>query len=71
MKIFFTLLTVVLIFVGFVNPFALAGAAIAGFIAVGVAPSGRRADGKRKTGGLLGGLVDDLEMAFKKRIRSD
>ena len=65
MRIFFILLTVGLIVIGFINPFAWIGAVIAGVLAMLSAPSGTRADGKRRTGGLLGGVVDNIVIASK------
>lgn len=45
--------------VGFVAPFAWFPAALLLLIAGFMSPSGYRADGKRKTGGVFGGLVDN------------
>ena len=40
---------------------------ITGIIAIGSAPSGKRADGKARSGGLLGGITDDIIVSFKMR----
>jgi hypothetical protein len=59
MKQFFWLLTAGLLVVGFINPLAWILVPFTAFLAIGAAPAGRRADGKARTGGLLGGLWDD------------
>jgi uncharacterized paraquat-inducible protein A len=53
--------------VGFIVPLAWLPAITLLIVAAGMSPSGDRADGKRKTGGLLGGIVD--EAAMKKTTR--
>jgi len=63
MKSLFTILTLCLIVIGFYNPFAWVGAVIALIIAMGSKPEGKRADGKPKTGGLLGSLWDDFDVS--------
>ena len=65
MRSFFAVLTIGLIVIGFIAPLAWVGAVITGIVAVGSAPPGRRADGKRKTGGLLGGVLDDIVVGHK------
>jgi hypothetical protein len=67
MKRFLGVLTIVLIGIGFVNQSAWVFALITGIIAIGLPPPGRRADGKRRTGGLLGGLWDDF--AVRRAMR--
>lgn len=67
MRNFFIGLTVILILIGFAFPPAFIGALLTAFIAVGAAPPGVRADGKRKTGGLLGGAWDAAVIASKMR----
>jgi len=66
MRTFFSLLTIGLILVGFFFPFAWAGAVITRIIAIGSAPSGKRADGKSRAG-LLGGVVDNAVVSSKMR----
>lgn len=58
MKSFFSLLAVVSIVGGFFLPVLWVVALISIIIAIGAAPEGKRADGKAKTGGLLGGVWD-------------
>lgn len=58
MKSFFWAITAILLIVGLFIPPLWAVALITAFLAVGAAPSGARADGKQKTGGLLGGAWD-------------
>jgi len=67
MKSFFSILTAILFAVGFIAPVAWAMAVVTAIIAIGCAPAGRRADGKRKTGGLLGGVWDELVVATKMK----
>lgn len=67
MKGFFSLLTFGFILMGFFFPIAWGGAVITGIIAIGSSPSGKRADGKSRTGGLLGGLVDNAVVSSKMR----
>ena len=63
MRFFLSILTIGLIVIGFVAPIAWGGAIITGIIAVGSAPSGKRPDGKARTGGLLGGLLDSYQVS--------
>jgi hypothetical protein len=65
MRSLFIFITVCLIILGFFFPLAWAGALLSGALAVISAPSGLRPDGKRKTGGLLGGLWDNTVVSFK------
>ena len=65
MRSFFAALTIGLIVIGFIVPLAWVGAVITGLVAIGLAPPGTRADGKRRTGGLLGGLWDDIVVGYK------
>jgi len=67
MKQTFTILAVVLALLGFVMPMAWAGALVCGIIAAGSRPEGYRADGKRKTGGLFGGLWDDASVSLSTK----
>lgn len=67
MRPFFSTLTIILIVVGFFMPLAWAGAAVCAFLAIGASPGGKRADGKARTGGLLGGLWDDAVISHKKQ----
>ena len=53
--------------VGFVAPLAWLPAALLLLVAGFMGPSGYRADGKRKTGGIFGGLVDNA--AVNKTMR--
>ena len=63
----FLLLTVGLILVGFFFSIAWVGAIFTGIIAIASTPSGKRADGKARTGGLLGGVIDDAVVSSKMR----
>lgn len=64
MNIFWLILAIGLILVGFFFPPAWIGAVTTGLLAIAIAPpGGKRADGKRRTGGLLGGLWDDVAIA--------
>lgn len=67
MRKFFSILTIGLILVGFFNPAAWVAAIITGIIAIGCAPAGYRPDGKRKTGGLLGGFWDGVVIGYKMK----
>ncbi|MDP2630739.1 MAG: hypothetical protein Q8P56_05005 [Candidatus Uhrbacteria bacterium] len=67
MRSFFAILTIGFILLGFFIPFVWVFALVAGVIAIGSAPSGVRADGKRKTGGLLGGVWDDVVIGYKMK----
>jgi len=60
MKTAFAISSAICLVAGFVFPALWAAALLLAVLAVGAAPSGRRQDGKRRTGGLLGGLWDDL-----------
>lgn len=66
MKALWGILTIGLILIGFFFPPAWIGAVATGLIAIVVAPSVRRADGKRRTGGLLGSLWlwDDVAVSW-------
>ena len=63
MKIFLSILTIGLIVIGFLVPVAWIFALITGVIALLYPPSGKRADGKARTGGLLGGFWDDFQVS--------
>jgi len=63
MRNFFAAATIGLIILGFIIP--MAWAVITGMLAIGSAPTGRREDGKKRTGGLLGGVIDDIVVASK------
>ena len=63
MKTFFSISSVICLAAGFVFPALWAASLLLAIFAIGAAPSGRRKDGKRRTGGLLGSLWDD---AFDK-----
>lgn len=65
MRSFFLILAVILALLGFIIPFAWIGALISGVLALFSAPSGIRPDGKQRTGGLLGGLWDDMVVSAK------
>ena len=67
MRNFFSMLTIVLIIVGFLVPIAWVGAVITGLLAIFSAPPGKRADGKARTGGLLGGVWDDIVVGYKMK----
>lgn len=60
---FFAMITIGLIVVGFIVPLAWGAALISGVLAMSSTPPGLRADGKKKCGGLLGGFVDDYQVA--------
>lgn len=60
MKPFFTLLTIGLIVIGFAAPLAWGVAVVTAVVAIGASPPGRRADGIKHTGGLLGGVWDNM-----------
>jgi hypothetical protein len=66
-RTFFAVLTIGFILVGFFAPLAWVGAVITGILAIGSAPPGRRPDGKKKTGGLLGGVWDDIVIGYKMK----
>ena len=61
----FQILAIISVIVGFMFPAAFLGAIVFGFLAIASAPSGLRADGKPKTGGLLGGFWDDIVIGCK------
>lgn len=65
MKNTFWILTIILVLFGFAFPVVWIGAVISGFIAISAAPEGRRLDGKKRTGGLLGGVLDDFVVGMK------
>lgn len=62
-----TVASVLLTLVGFVAPIAWAGALVTGVLAIGSAPAGTRADGKARSGGLLGGAVDAAVVSAKMK----
>lgn len=68
MKTVFGALTVVLLIMGifFYAPILIV-AVITGILAIGMSPGDRRADGKKKSGGLLGGLIDSAEVSSRMR----
>lgn len=63
MRSFFAGLTIIFIVIGLVFPIAWIGAIISVLCAVGASPGGLRPDGKPRTGGLLGGWMDQRELA--------
>jgi len=65
MRNIFLGLTILLVLIGFIIPLAWVGAAISGVVAVASSPTGLRADGKKKSGGLLGGFVDSVVVGYK------
>jgi len=67
MKSFFSILTICLIAIGFIVPLAWGAAIVTCLLALTCAPPGRREDGKKKSGGLLGGLIDDIVISGKMR----
>ena len=67
MRPFFNLLTIIFVAIGFFMPFVWALAVVTIFLAIGSSPAGVRADGKAKTGGLLGGFWDDAVISHKKQ----
>ena len=62
MRNFFSFLTIGLIVIGFICPIAWAGAFISGILAMASSPPGKRPDGKKKTGGLFGGMIDNYQI---------
>ena len=67
MRNLFIGLTAIFVILGFVFPPAWIVAIICCMLAIGSRPSGLRADGKKKTGGLLGGVWDDITVASKMK----
>ena len=67
MRPLFNLLTIIFVVLGFFIPMVWVLAAITAVLAIGSSPGGVRADGKSKTGGLLGGLWDDAVISHKKQ----
>ncbi len=67
MKKFLGFLTIGLIVIGFINPAAWIGAIFTGCFAMMSSPEGFRADGKRKSGGLFGPLVDSFILSGKTK----
>jgi hypothetical protein len=63
MKSFLWGLTVVLGIAGLFVPVLLVVAFVTAMMAIGAAPAGQRADGKDRTGGLLGGAWDSAVIA--------
>ena len=68
MKKTFAVLTIILVMAGFAFPLLWIGAVIAAIIAMSAAPEGHRIDGRRKTGGLLGGMVDNIALMGKTTV---
>lgn len=62
MRSFFNLLTIIFILTDFFFPL-MWGAIVFGVLAIGSSPSGKRADGKSHTGGLLGSMWDDYAIS--------
>lgn len=62
-----TVITVLLALAGFIFPPAWVGAAVTAVLAIASAPAGVRADGKRRSGGLLGGVWDSAVVSAKMR----
>jgi len=62
-----TALTILFIFCGFVYPILWIGAVITGILAMAASPGGTRPDGKPRSGGLLGGLIDKYEISRTMR----
>ncbi len=67
MKSALGVITIILAIAGFFVPVLWVFAIITLFFWIGLRPAGLRADGKRKTGGLLGALIDDLSVHSKMR----
>ncbi|MEX0624572.1 zinc ribbon domain-containing protein [Saccharospirillum sp.] len=67
MKTTFWVLTLLLAIAGFVIPLLWGAALITALIAIVSAPPGKRADGKAKTGGLLGGVWDSAVISSKMK----
>ena len=67
MRPLFNLLTIIFVVVGFFIPIVWALAVVTAVLAIGSSPGGVRADGKSKTGGLLGGLWDDAVISHKRQ----
>ena len=65
MRSFWLLLTILFIVIGFIVPITWIFAIITAIIAIGSSPAERRADGKKKTGGLLGPLWDNFMLSQK------
>ena len=65
MRPIFNLLAIVSSVAGFIFPPSFICAIIFWFLALASAPAGLRADGKPKTGGLLGGFWDDVVIGYK------
>lgn len=66
MRGLFFLVALLLGIAGFVMPGLWWGAALFAVIAIGMAPPGKRVDGKARTGGLLGGVWDSIAAPAKK-----
>jgi len=67
MRNFFIGFTVVLILIGFVSPIVWVGAIITGILAVLSRPPGLRPDGKPKSGGAFGGIIDSVVISKKMK----
>jgi len=68
MKVFFAMLTIILVIVGIFYSHALCLLAIVtGILAIRAAPSGLRSDEKEKSGGVVGPLIDKAEISSTMR----
>jgi len=65
MKSFFWMVTVVCVIAGLFVPILWGVALVTAIFAIASAPAGRRADGKERTGGLLGGVWDAAVVSAK------
>ena len=59
--------TVILIIAGFAIPILWAGAIVTAFLATAASPGGVRADGKKKSGGLFGPVIDDIAVSMNTK----
>ena len=67
MKQTYNILTVGLVIVGFFIPLAWGAAVITFIFAISSTPPGLREDGKEKSGGLLGGVIDSYTVSKTMR----
>lgn len=67
MRTFFSFFAVIFGLAGFIIPIFFMAAIISVGLAIGCAPPGLRADGKPKSGGLLGGIIDEIVISGKMR----
>lgn len=67
MRNFFIGLTIILILIGFMMPLAWIGAIFTAILALASRPPGLRPDGKRRSGGLFGGIIDHIAISSKMR----